>query len=460
LQAITPLDGRYRNKLGNLDHYLSEDALVRYRIKIELHWLIHLIQMMEEDILPPIVDCSEELKNTLAHWAINPPDDASSKVKTIENQTNHDVKAVEYYLRDLLSEHHASHEILSFIHFACTSEDINNLSYALLLKDVREHLILPKLDQVIKELATKTLEYAAVPMLSKTHGQPASPTTLGKEIGVFAYRLQQEKNKLAALPVYGKINGAVGNYNAHHFVFPNANWEKIAQNFIEERLGLEWNPVSTQIENHDWIANYCYNISLLNTISIDLCRDMWGYISFNMLKQKLVGKEVGSSTMPHKINPIDFENAEGNFGISTAISDHLARKLPISRFQRDLTDSTAMRSLNTMIGHHILALSSLLKGLKKTCVNTDTLHRELSSHWEVLAEPIQMLMRRYGVVDAYERLKEATRGLEIKKEDINHFIDQIVELPESEKKRLKTLSPHSYIGYAQRIAKRIAQEIL
>ncbi len=453
--ALSPIDGRYEKTTSHLKNFLSEAALIHYRLKVELLWLEHLLEAMIEKNIEPVL---ENLKNSLLQISILSQKDYrlfAKDVKEIEKQTNHDVKSCEYFLQELFDKNNLDPKLKSFIHFGCTSEDINNLAYGLMLKDLRQEILLnleKELESALTHICQETKE---TPLLSRTHGQAASPTTLGKEIAIFLYRLKKQRQELEFLPIYGKINGAVGNYNAHKFTFPETNWPLLCQNFVEKKLNLNWNPYTTQIESHDGLAKLCQNISLTSTISIGLCQDIWSYISVNIFGQKTVAQEVGSSTMPHKVNPIDFENAEGNFGIARNLANHMADKLPISRKQRDLSDSTVQRSLGTLFGHYYLAKKSLLKGLKKITPREDVTREELENHWEVLAEPIQMILRRYGVIDAYEKLKEYSRGKALNKEEIKNFVETLNELPEFEKKRLLELTPATYTGLAEKLTKEI-----
>ena len=460
LWAISPVDGRYATKLQALKPYLSEGALICARIAVELKWLSHLGQMAREsgNSLPwnPSQDDLEKIKRMCNEDFA----DQAHHVKEIEAETNHDVKAVEYFLRATLKKAGVSESSLAMIHFACTSEDINNLAYNLLFQKVNQEQILPQMRKLIQVLSQFGLEYAHAGMLSRTHGQSASPTTMGKELANFAYRLNKTYACIKNQQFPGKINGAVGNYNAHVVAFPGVDWEMFAKEFVEEGLGLSWNPMSTQIENHDGIAEWCGRLSQWATICLDLARDVWGYISLGYFKQKLVAGEVGSSTMPHKVNPIDFENAEGNFGVAISLADHFARKLPISRWQRDLSDSTVLRVSGSLLGHHYLAQSSMLKGLGKLSLAQEKLHADLSTCVEVLAEPIQTVMRAYGVLDAYERLKHKTRGQKIDLEELHSLIDDCSQLPVEVKNSLKELRPEHYTGLANKLAKSQAKVIL
>lgn len=453
--AINPLDGRYQKTTSQLKNYLSEGALVSYRIKIELLWTVHLLESMKKNYLPSLIEDLDTSLETVKKLSLKNYHHAISAVKKIEAVTNHDVKACEYYIQKLFDDQKLNPKLKSIIHFACTSEDINNLSYGLMLRDLRQNTLLPIADEIEKILLQLVETNKDIPLLARTHGQAASPTTLGKELAVFLYRMGQQKKELVSLKILGKINGAVGNYNAHHFVFPETNWPKICQSFVEEKLGLSWNPYTTQIESHDYLAKICHNISLSSSISIGLCQDIWSYISSHIFGQRTVKGEVGSSTMPHKVNPIDFENAEGNFGVARNLANHLADKLPISRRQRDLSDSTVQRSCGTLFGHYYLAQKSLLKGLSKIEARKDVIERELEDHWEVLAEPIQMLLRRHGVTNAYEKLKNYSRGKALTKEDIKIFIQELEEIPETEKNRLLDLTPSKYTGLASSLCEAV-----
>ncbi|MDB2447032.1 adenylosuccinate lyase [bacterium] len=446
LYAVTPLDGRYAGRTAALNPLVSEAGLIHFRIRVEAAWLLHLAahKTIGKDLV-----LNADLKKELENLAVGTiPDNAATKVKEIEATTNHDVKAVEYYLRERLAEFGADDKVNAFIHFACTSEDINNLSYGLMLKETRDQVIVPGMDEIISTLETLSKEFASVAMMSRTHGQTASPSTVGKEFKVFVYRLNRQKDQLMSQRIDGKISGAVGNYNAHVVAYPEVDWVELAVDFVESRLGLNHNPLTTQIENHDGFVEYCDVVRRYNTVAIDLARDIWGYISLGYFKQKLKEGEVGSSTMPHKVNPIDFENAEGNYGLSSALSDHFATKLPISRWQRDLSDSTVLRAFGVFAGHHVLAQKALLKGLGKLEINPEKVAADLTDAWEVLGEAVQTVMRRYGVVDAYERLKAATRGQAVTKEAIADVINTCGEIPTSEKDRLLQMTPSDYTGIA------------
>jgi adenylosuccinate lyase len=451
ITALSPLDGRYQTKVEPLRIYFSEFALIRYRVQIEVAWIKALSNEPGIFEVPPFSsETNTQLDNLMANFSVAD----GEAVKAIEATTNHDVKAVEYWLKQKLADNAEIAKVAEFIHFACTSEDINNLSHGLMLKSSREQVMLPALDRIVNRLIELAHQLADVPMLARTHGQPATPTTLGKEIANVVYRLQRGKKQLEAVSILGKINGAVGNYNAHLSAYPDLDWEKFAQLFVE-KLGLEFNPYTTQIEPHDTIAELFDAYSRINTILLDLNRDIWGYISLGYFKQKTKADEVGSSTMPHKVNPIDFENSEGNLGIANALLRHLSEKLPVSRWQRDLTDSTVLRNMGVALGHTLLAYDSCTKGLTKLDNNPAQLLADLDSTWEVLAEPIQTVMRRYGVANPYEQLKALTRGKSgITKETLRQFIADL-GIPEAEKDRLLALTPRNYIGKACTLAVKI-----
>ncbi|GGG49321.1 adenylosuccinate lyase [Pseudohongiella nitratireducens] len=443
LTAISPTDGRYRNKTESLSEYFSEYALIKYRVQVEIRWLQRLAE--HEDIIEAPA-LSTEANAFLNAIVDNFSLEDAERVKKIESTTNHDVKAVEYFIKEKFADQTELKPHLEFVHFACTSEDINNLSYALMLKEGRDKVMVPAMQQLVDTLRQLAKDTATQPMLSRTHGQTASPTTVGKEIANVVYRLERQLKQFSNSPVLGKINGAVGNYNAHLSAYPETDWQANAQTFVES-LGLDWNPYTTQIEPHDYIAEVFAASCRFNTILIDLDRDIWGYISLGYFKQKAIAGEIGSSTMPHKVNPIDFENSEGNLGIANAIMQHLAEKLPISRWQRDLTDSTVLRSIGTGFAHGLIAYQATLKGLSKLSMNPSALDQDLDQSWEVLAEPIQTVMRRYGVEQAYEKLKDLTRGQQIDAPSISQFIDTL-DIPESAKTTLKELTPGSYTGNA------------
>ncbi len=450
LTALSPLDGRYASKVEPLRPIFSEFGLMHRRVHVEIEWLLALAADAQIIELPAFT--AAQIK-TLKAIATDFSVDDGARIKAIEATTNHDVKAVEYFIKEKLGADASLKQALEFVHFACTSEDINNLSYALMLRDAREQVLLPMFDGVITQLRELSHANAALPILSRTHGQTASPSTLGKEIANVVARLQRQRKQLAAVEISGKINGAVGNYNAHAITYPEVNWQQFSQRFIES-LGLEVNAYTTQIEPHDGVAEYCDAVRRANIILIDLARDIWGYISLGYFKQTLKAGEVGSSTMPHKVNPIDFENAEGNFGLANALLGHFAEKLPISRWQRDLTDSTVLRALGTAFGHTLIALESLKKGLGKLTVNADRLAADLDASWEVLAEAVQTVMRRYGLPEPYEQLKALTRGQGITRESMHTFISGL-DLPADAKQRLLALTPGSYIGLADELAKAI-----
>ncbi len=451
ITALSPLDGRYRQKVTALQLHFSEYALIRYRIQVEVAWLRALSNEPGITEVQPFSDqtiaCLDRL---VTDFSVS---DADS-VKAIEATTNHDVKAVEYWLKKTLSDNSEITEAAEFIHFACTSEDINNLSHGLMLRNSLDHVMLPALDRIIVQLVELAHRLADLPMLARTHGQPATPTTLGKEIANVVYRLQRGRRQLSELRVLGKINGAVGNYNAHLSAYPSLDWEQFACSFVES-LGLTFNPYTTQIEPHDTIAELFDAYARINTVLLDLCRDIWGYISLGYFTQKTKTDEVGSSTMPHKVNPIDFENAEGNLGIANALLRHLSEKLPVSRWQRDLTDSTVLRNMGVALGHTLLAYDSCSKGLDKLEANPDQLHFDLDHAWEVLAEPIQTVMRRYAVANPYEQLKALTRGKQGITQELLHQFIRDLDIPEAEKNRLLTITPHNYVGQAGELARKI-----
>jgi len=443
LTSISPVDGRYGAKTEVLRPLLSEFGLIRHRVLVEIRWLQKLAACPAIAEVAPLSEHALHLLNDIVEkFGIQD----AQRIKNIEASTNHDVKAVEYFLKEKVAGNKELEALAEFFHFACTSEDINNLSYALMLREARSCPILPLWEELIAALRDLAHRHASQPMLARTHGQPASPTTLGKELANFVYRLKRQHKQLSAASLLGKMNGAVGNYNAHLVSYPEVDWPALAKSFVED-LGLEWNPYTTQIEPHDSIAEFLSAIARFNTILIDLCRDLWGYVSLGYFRQKTVAGEVGSSTMPHKINPIDFENAEGNLGIANAVFDHLINKLPISRWQRDLTDSTVLRNLGVGIAHSVIAYQSSLKGFPKLDVDAEALALDLDRSWEVLAEPVQMVMRRYGVENPYERLREMTRGRPIDKETLHAFIAGL-EIPEEAKARLLALTPTGYTGNA------------
>jgi len=451
LTALSPLDGRYGSKTAVLRDFFSEYALIKYRVIVEIEWLKALAA---EPVIAEVPAFSAQAIALLDRIADDFSVADAERVKAIEATTNHDVKAVEYFLKEKISGNAEIAAVSEFIHFACTSEDINNLSHALMLKGARDAVLLPALERVIARLTDLAHELADLPMLSRTHGQPASPTTVGKEFANVVYRLRRSWDAIGAVDMMGKINGAVGNYNAHLSAYPELDWEQFAREFVMH-LGLSFNPYTIQIEPHDAMAELYDAIARTNTILIDLNRDMWGYISLGYFKQKVKAGEVGSSTMPHKVNPIDFENSEGNLGLANAVLRHLAEKLPVSRWQRDLTDSTVLRNMGVGFGYSLLAYESCLRGLSKLEANPAALAADLDGNWEVLAEPIQTVMRRYGVANPYEQLKELTRGKGGMTREILHaFIDGLT-IPDAERARLKTLTPASYTGLAAELAKQI-----
>jgi adenylosuccinate lyase len=449
LTAVSPLDGRYAEKTAALRPIASEWALIRYRLRVETAWLRALAAEPGVAELPAFSAAAEAALERIGD-EFGEAD--ARRVKEIERTTNHDVKAVEYFLRERLATAPELAGTSEFVHFACTSEDINNLSYALMLRDLRDEVLLPELDGVLGGLRALAERFADQPMLSRTHGQPASPTTLGKEVAVFVGRLVRQRRQIAGVEVLGKMNGAVGNYNAHLAAYPDVDWEALSQRFVES-LGLGWNPCTTQIEPHDWMAELCDALARANRVAIDFARDVWGYISLGYFRQRVVKGEVGSSTMPHKVNPIDFENAEGNLGVANALLSHLSEKLPISRWQRDLTDSTVQRNVGSAAGHCLIAYQSLRRGLGKLEVDRARLDADLEASWEVLAEAVQTVLRRHGVPDAYERLKALTRGQRIDREGLLRFVEGL-PLPEAEKKRLAALTPGAYTGNASVQARR------
>lgn len=450
LTALSPTDGRYASKTNELRPWFSEYGLIYHRVLVEIRWLQQLAAHEGITEVPALSDDANTfLENILTNFSV----EDAERVKTIERTTNHDVKAVEYYLKEKIADHSELNAVSEFIHFACTSEDINNLSYALMLKGGMEQVMQPNMEAVTQAIRGLAHEYADIPLLSRTHGQPASPSTLGKEMANVVYRLQRQQAQIAAVPFLGKINGAVGNYNAHLSAYPDIDWQAHAEKFVTS-LGLDWNPYTIQIEPHDYIAELFDGVMRFNTILIDFSRDIWSYISIGHFKQKVVAGEVGSSTMPHKVNPIDFENAEGNFGIANALMAHLGQKLPISRWQRDLTDSTVLRTLGVGLGHTLIANQSLLKGIGKLEVNVQSTADDLDANWEVLAEPIQTVMRRYGIEKPYEKLKELTRGQRITPERLSTFIENL-DIPQEAKENLLAMTPASYIGNAIEQAKNI-----
>ena len=450
LLALSPLDGRYAGKVDALRPIFSESGLIRARVRVEVEWLLALSEEPGITELAPFsADARQRLRDLATRFSI----EDAARVKEIERTTNHDVKAVEYLIKERLKDDGELGPALEFVHFACTSEDINNLSYALMLAQARRDVLLPALDRLIATLRGMAHAHAALPMLSRTHGQTASPTTVGKELANVVARLDRQRGVLVSLPMPGKINGAVGNFNAHVTAYPDVDWAALSERFVES-LGLDWQPYTTQIEPHDGIAETCDAWKRIDTILIDLCRDIWGYISLGYFKQAVKAGEVGSSTMPHKVNPIDFENAEGNFGIASALFEHFAAKLPISRWQRDLTDSTVLRALGTAFGHALVGIDALQRGLGKLSANPERLAADLDAAWEVLAEAVQTVMRRHGLPNPYEQLKALTRGQGISAESMRAFIAGL-DLPEDARVRLAALTPATYLGLAERLARAI-----
>ena len=446
LTAISPVDGRYAGKSVELRSIFSEYGLLKYRVEVEVRWLQMLSSNAKIEEVPAFSESSNALLDSIvSDFSI----DDAKRIKEIERETNHDVKAVEYFLKDKVAHNSELSAVKEFIHFACTSEDINNLSHGLMLREARDSVILPYCDKLIDELTRLAKAYQHIPMMARTHGQPASPSTMGKEMANVAMRLKRQRTQIANVELLGKINGAVGNYNAHLSAYADIDWHTQSEQFVTS-LGLTWNPYTTQIEPHDYIAELFDAVARFNTILIDFDRDVWGYIALGHFKQKTIAGEIGSSTMPHKVNPIDFENSEGNLGLANAIFNHLAAKLPISRWQRDLTDSTVLRNLGVGVGYSVIAYQATLKGISKLEVNEQSLLNELDNNWELLAEPIQTVMRRYGIEKPYEKLKELTRGKKVNAQVIAEFIDNL-DMPESAKADLKALSPASYIGDAIRL---------
>ena len=450
LTSLSPVDGRYAGKVDSLRPILSEFGLIRFRVLVEVRWFQALAQEPAITEVPPFsAAASARLEAIVADFSVGD----AERVKAIEKTTNHDVKAVEYFLKERIADLPELAKSGEFIHFACTSEDINNLAYALMLREALDKELLPDMAELIEAAWVMAHDYSAQPMLSRTHGQAATPTTVGKELANVAARLERQYEQLDGVDLLGKINGAVGNYNAHAVAYPEVDWTGFGRRFVES-LGLSFNPYTTQIEPHDYIAELFHALARFNTVLIDFNRDVWGYISQGYFIQRTVAGEVGSSTMPHKVNPIDFENSEGNLGVANALFGHLAEKLPISRWQRDLSDSTVLRNIGVGIAHTLIALESTLKGLSKLELNPATLDADLDANWEVLAEPIQTVMRRYGVEKPYEKLKELTRGRRIGAADLQRFVSGL-EIPEDAKQRLLALTPRDYTGYAEMLAKRV-----
>ncbi|MCE9684770.1 adenylosuccinate lyase [Shewanella sp. AS16] len=444
LTAISPIDGRYGSKTASLRGIFSEFGLTKYRVQVEINWLKLLSSCPEIAEIPPFSETALALLDSIKD---NFSEADAQRVKDIESTTNHDVKAVEYFIKEKIATNPELVAIDEFVHFACTSEDINNLSHGLMLTEARTQVLVPYCQQLVDAVKTLAVEYRAIPLMSRTHGQPASPSTLGKEMANVAVRLERQLKQIQAVEIMGKINGAVGNYNAHISAYPEVNWHELSERFVTS-LGLNWNPYTTQIEPHDYIAELFDAIARFNTVLLDFDRDIWGYIALGHFKQRTIAGEIGSSTMPHKVNPIDFENSEGNLGIANALMQHLAAKLPVSRWQRDLTDSTVLRNLGVGIAHALIAYQATLKGISKLQVNEEHLRSELDQNWEVLAEPVQTVMRRYGIEKPYEKLKELTRGKRIDAQQLAVFIDGL-ELPADVKVELKKLTPANYIGRAE-----------
>ena len=450
LTAISPIDGRYSKYTVFLRSIFSEFSFLKYRLNVEIQWLKKIISMSK---ILKIKNVKYEETFLLDNIIKEFNEEDAIFIKNIEKTTKHDVKALEYFLKDKISKLKKFSFITEFVHFGCTSEDINNIAYALMLKDAREKIILPLWCKIISFLKKMIFKYQNIPLLSLTHGQPATPSTMGKEIANFYYRMKRQYIKFKNIEILGKINGSTGNYNAHLAAYPKINWHKISEEFIQS-LGIIWNPYTTQIEPHDYIAEFFSCMSLFNTILIDFNRDIWGYISLNYFKQKLVDCEIGSSIMPHKVNPIDFENSEGNLGLSNALMIHMIKKLPISRWQRDLSDSTVLRNLGVAISYATIAYHSVLLGINKLQINKLQLSKNLDDNWSILSEPIQTVMRRYGIKNAYEELKKITRGKKINRDIIHKFITNL-NIPENEKKRLKEITPSNYIGWASKIINEI-----
>ncbi|HAS49432.1 adenylosuccinate lyase [Gammaproteobacteria bacterium] len=450
LMAISPLDGRYKSKCADLSPYFSEFALMRYRVLVEVKWLQKLSEHDQIDDLQVISDRGlQYLDDLIENFSISD----ARRIKEIEATTNHDVKAVEYFIKEKFEDNAELNDQLEFVHFACTSEDINNLAYALMLRDGRDKVVLDQMREIESTLAQLAKKFASQPLLCRTHGQPASPSTVGKEFANVVHRLRRQISQIESNEILGKINGAVGNYNAHFSAYPDIDWQSNAQNFVES-LGLSWNPYTTQIEPHDYIAELFAAVGRFNTILIDFDRDIWAYISLGYFKQKTVAGEVGSSTMPHKVNPIDFENSEGNLGIANAMMAHLAEKLPISRWQRDLTDSTVLRNIGTGLAHSLIAYRATLKGISKLELNAAVIDRDIDACWEILAEPIQTVMRRYRIEKPYEKLKELTRGKQIDKQSVQEFVETL-SIPVKAKQELLALTPRTYLGNAEEQASSI-----
>ena len=450
LSALSPLDGRYASKTQALRPILSESGFMHHRVKVEIAWLIALSEAGFAELKPFSVQATTLLNQLASDFS----EEDAARIKAIEATTNHDVKAVEYWLKEKVSHLPELITAAEFIHFACTSEDINNTSHGMMLKAARDTVMLPALDEIIAKLTELAHAHAGLPMMSRTHGQPASPTTLGKEIANVVARLQGARQRIASVAILGKMNGAVGNYNAHLSAYPSFDWPSFSRKVIEQRLGLTFNPYTIQIEPHDYMADLFDAFARTNTILLDLNRDIWGYISLGYFKQRTKAGEIGSSTMPHKVNPIDFENSEGNLGMANAVLKHMAEKLPVSRWQRDLTDSTVLRNIGVGLGYALLAYDSCLRGLNKLEVNAAKIAEDLDQSWEVLAEPVQTVMRRYGIENPYEQLKELTRGKGISKDALQEFITKLA-IPQEAKDLLLAMTPASYVGLAEKLAKDI-----
>jgi adenylosuccinate lyase len=450
LLALSPVDGRYASRCADLREIFSEAGLIRARVRVEVAWLQALAA---HSGIPELAQVGREAVARLGAVASSFTDTDAAAVKTIERETNHDVKAVEYFLKQKLDGDAAWKSHVEFVHFACTSEDVNNLAYASMLRDARVRVLLPRLDALIESLRAMAHAHADDAMMSRTHGQPATPTTLGKEVAVFVHRLRTARDAFSRVPIRGKINGATGNFNAHLAAYPEVDWSALARRLVEQ-MGLAWNPYTTQIEPHDWMAEYFDALARCNSVLIDLCRDFWGYISIGYFRQKVVAGETGSSTMPHKVNPIDFENAEGNLGLANTLLRFMADKLPVSRWQRDLTDSTVQRNIGVALAHGDVAVQSVARGLMRLEVDRARLAQDLDANWGLLAEPIQTVMRRHGVPDAYEQLKALTRGQRVDAAAIAQFLSTL-PIPETEKRRLAAMTPASYTGLARKLARDI-----
>jgi adenylosuccinate lyase len=450
LSALSPVDGRYAARCDELRALFSEAGLIRARVRVEIAWLQALAGPGGLQELGGLTAADRAAANEIAESF---GETEAAEVKAIERETNHDVKAVEYFIKQRLGSHPAWRPYLEFVHFACTSEDVNNLAYGLLAREARDAVLLPRLEGLVQPLRAMAHAHAEDAMMSRTHGQPATPTTLGKEVAVFVHRLRQAGAGFARVPVRGKVNGAVGNFNAHVAAAPEVDWPVLARRLVES-LGLEWNPYTTQIEPHDWMAEYFDALARCNTVLLDLCRDFWGYISLGYFRQKVVAGEVGSSTMPHKVNPIDFENAEGNLGVANALLRFLSEKLPVSRWQRDLTDSTVQRNIGVALAHADVAVQSVARGLARLEVDRERLATDLDQNWELLAEPIQTVMRRHGVPQAYEQLKALTRGRRVDAAAVDAFVAGL-PIPEPEKLRLRALTPAGYVGIAASLAREV-----